>query len=125
MHTASHNPPHDNGYKVYWNEGDPIISEIASGIIAGIDTIEGTDIEKSSDPGTVTILDSTIDEAYLTRLEDLLLQPELLEKAKGLKLVFTAIHGTGSVHGPPSSTASASIISPSLSKTSLMEISRR
>ena len=100
MHTASHNPPHDNGYKVYWNEGDPIISEIASGIIAGIDTIEGTDFEKSSDPGTVTILDSTIDEAYLTRLEDLLLQPELLEKAKGLKLVFTAIHGTGSVHGP-------------------------
>ncbi|MDB4673237.1 phospho-sugar mutase [Verrucomicrobiales bacterium] len=100
MHTASHNPPHDNGYKVYWNEGDPIISEIASGIIAGIDTIEGTDIEKSSDPGTVTILDSTIDEAYLTRIEDLLLQPELLGKAKDLKLVFTAIHGTGSVHGP-------------------------
>ncbi len=100
MHTASHNPPHDNGYKVYWNEGDPIISEIASGIIAGIDTITGTDFQKTSDPGTVTILDSAIDEAYLTRLEDLLLQPELLEKAKGLKLVFTAIHGTGSVHGP-------------------------
>ena len=34
--TASHNPPHDNGYKVYFSDGAQVIEPHASGIIARV-----------------------------------------------------------------------------------------
>ena len=102
MHTASHNPPHDNGYKVYWNEGDPIVSEVAAGITKEFNQIESSTHTPvpSEERGTITIIGEEVDQAYLARLQDLLLQPDLLERAKGLKIVFTALHGTGGVHVP-------------------------
>ena len=41
-----------------------------------------------------------MDEVYLARLETLMLQPQLLEKAKNLKIVYTALHGAGGVLVP-------------------------
>src|SRR6266702_3883557 len=37
--TASHNPPHDNGYKVYFADGAQVIEPHASGIIAKVNAI--------------------------------------------------------------------------------------
>ena len=37
--TASHNPPHDNGYKVYFSDGAQVIEPHASGIIAKVNAI--------------------------------------------------------------------------------------
>jgi len=37
--TASHNPPYDNGYKVYFNDGAQVIEPHASGIIAKVNAI--------------------------------------------------------------------------------------
>ena len=37
--TASHNPPHDNGYKVYFSDGAQVIEPYASGIIAKVNAI--------------------------------------------------------------------------------------
>ena len=37
--TASHNPPHDNGYKVYFDEGAQVVEPHASGIIAKVNAI--------------------------------------------------------------------------------------
>src|SRR5436309_2769678 len=37
--TASHNPPHDNGYKVYFSDGAQVINPHASGIIAKVNAI--------------------------------------------------------------------------------------
>ena len=34
--TASHNPPHDNGYKVYFDDGAQVVEPHASGIIAQV-----------------------------------------------------------------------------------------
>src|SRR5213592_126278 len=39
--TASHNPPHDNGYKVYFNDGAQVIEPHASGIIAEVNAGPG------------------------------------------------------------------------------------
>src|SRR5438067_3276490 len=38
--TASHNPPHDNGYKVYFSDGAQVVEPHASGIIAEVDRVE-------------------------------------------------------------------------------------
>ncbi len=102
MITASHNPSHDNGYKVYFQDGDPIIDPVATGILNEVNAVQSDSFEPEpeSAQGKVTIIGKEIDEAYFERLKGVMLNPALLEKAKGLKIVFTPIHGTGSVFVP-------------------------
>jgi Phosphomannomutase len=38
-----------------------------------------------------------IDEAYMQRLETLVLDPTVIREAKSLKIIYTPLHGTGSV----------------------------
>lgn len=101
--TASHNPPPDNGYKVYWNDGAQVVEPHASGIIGEVNAIasETYDTVPESDRGVVTDLGIEIDEAYMNRLESLLLDPELVQSQReSLKIVFTNLHGTGGTISP-------------------------
>lgn len=104
MLTASHNPAHDNGYKVNFNDGAGIVEPHASGIIAEVNAITEETYEPlpEAERGQITILGANIDTPYLERVETLMLRPELLQNdaAKKLKIVFTALHGTGGVHVP-------------------------
>jgi phosphoglucomutase len=94
--TASHNPPHDNGFKAYFNDGAQIVDPHAHGIIAEVNAItsEHYDPLPSDQRGTITILGAEMDAIYTERLKTLLLQPLLLEGAS-TKVVFTNLHGTG------------------------------
>jgi phosphoglucomutase len=97
--TASHNPPHDNGYKVYFNDGAQVIDPHASGIIARVNAITSesfTPLPKDQQ-GTVTTIGKDIDEAYIRRLETLILDPKVIRQAKSLRIIYTPLHGTGSV----------------------------
>ncbi len=100
--TASHNPPHDNGYKVYFSDGAQVVEPHASGIIAKVNAITSDKIE-SADKGKVQVLGAEIDDAYMARLESLLLDRPMVDAAAkaGLKIVFTNIHGTGGVISMP------------------------
>jgi phosphoglucomutase len=101
MHTASHNPPHDNGYKVYFADGAGIIDPGATRLSETIAAQPpSTPALPADQRGTVTLLGPEIDAAYTTRLKDVILQPDLLRAAKSLKVVYTALHGTGGVHVP-------------------------
>jgi phosphoglucomutase len=97
--TASHNPPHDNGYKVYFEDGAQVIEPHASGIIAKVNAIASeafTPVRKDRQ-GKITPLGFAMDDAYMRRLDTLVLDPEMVSAEKSLRVVFTPIHGTGSV----------------------------
>jgi phosphoglucomutase len=97
--TASHNPPHDNGYKVYFGDGAQVIEPQASGIIAKVNAIvsEAYKPLAKDRQGKITMIGKEIDEAYMHRLETLVLDPAVIHEAKSLKIIYTPLHGTGSV----------------------------
>lgn len=96
--TASHNPPHDNGYKVYFNDGAQIVEPHASGIIARVNAVESDTYESVSadKKGVLTVLGADADAAYMDRLESLVLDRPLVAKSD-LKIVFSSIHGVGGI----------------------------
>src|SRR5207302_7656069 len=85
--TASHNPPHDNGYKVYFADGAQVIEPHASGIIEKVNAIESERYEPlpKDRQGTVTTLGHEVDEAYMKRLETLIVDRRALTSAKSLR----------------------------------------
>lgn len=95
--TASHNPPHDNGYKVYFEDGGQVIEPHAGGIIAKVNAVESFQPVPKDRQGKVGTLDSEIDEAYMQRLDTLILDPAVISAAKALRIIFTPLHGTGGV----------------------------
>jgi phosphoglucomutase len=99
MITASHNPPHDNGYKVYFGDGGQIIEPHATGIIEKVNAISSEAYEPLAKDrqGKITIVGKDIDDAYMHRLETLVLDPTVIHEAKSLKIIYTPLHGTGSV----------------------------
>jgi phosphoglucomutase len=101
--TASHNPPHDNGFKVYFEDGAQVVEPHAGGIIAKVNAVLSDVIEPVADRGTILALGQELDEAYMARLESLLLDRPMVQAAAdaGLKIVFTNIHGTGGVISMP------------------------
>ncbi len=97
--TASHNPPYDNGYKVYFCDGAQVIEPHANGIIAKVNAITSeayTPLPKARQ-GKIKMIGTDIDEAYMQRLETLVLDPGVIRDAKSLKIIYTPLHGTGSV----------------------------
>jgi phosphoglucomutase len=99
MITASHNPPYDNGYKVYFSDGAQVIEPHANGIIAKVNAIASeayTPLPKDRQ-GKIEMIGTDLDEAYMRRLATLVLDPTVIREAKSLKIVYTPLHGTGSV----------------------------
>jgi phosphoglucomutase len=99
MITASHNPPYDNGYKVYFSDGAQVIEPHANGIIAKVNAIASkayTPLPRDRQ-GKIEMIGTDLDEAYMRRLETLVLDPTVIREAKSLKIVYTPLHGTGSV----------------------------
>jgi phosphoglucomutase len=97
--TASHNPPYDNGFKVYFNDGAQVIEPHASAIIANVNAIttESFATLPKEQQGKVTTIGKDIDQAYMRRLETLILDPQVVREAKSLRIIYTPLHGTGSV----------------------------
>ncbi len=101
--TASHNPPHDNGYKVYFEDGAQVVEPHASAIIRQVNatTSEGYEPVAPEQKGKLVILGSDFDDIYKARLRSVILQPVVVAQQKELKVVFSPIHGTGGVISVP------------------------
>ncbi|HEX2315319.1 MAG TPA: phospho-sugar mutase [Thermomonospora sp.] len=90
MVTASHNPPRDNGYKVYWGDGAQILAPLDAEISAAIDAVGRVDELPLGRPGDWTVLDDGIVDAYLDALSGL-----PLAGPRDLSVVYTPLHGVG------------------------------
>jgi phosphoglucomutase len=95
--TASHNPPPYNGYKVYFDDGGQVVEPHASGIIAKVNAIKSPHYEPLpvAEQGKRTALGAEMDEAYLDRLERVVLDPAVVAKEKDLRIVYSPLHGVG------------------------------
>jgi phosphomannomutase len=95
MVTASHNPPQDNGYKVYIGPDADGIAYASSQIINPTDGFIADEIKKitslKSQPrgNSWTVLDETFINEYVQRTA------ALGGKPGALKIVYTAMHGVG------------------------------
>jgi phosphoglucomutase len=101
--TASHNPPHDNGYKAYFEDGAQVVEPHATAIIRQVNAItsEGYEPVAAEQKGKLVILGSDFDDIYKARLRSVILQPAVVAQPKELKVVFSPIHGTGGVISVP------------------------
>ncbi|MBT3394653.1 MAG: phospho-sugar mutase [Waddliaceae bacterium] len=95
--TASHNPKEYNGYKVYWSDGGQIIAPHDKGIIEEVNKVTDLSMVKYADDGAlVEDVDTDIDDAYVSAVEDLVIYPEDNKShGKDLKVVYSSLHGTG------------------------------
>ncbi|WP_442575022.1 phospho-sugar mutase [Microbacterium sp. F51-2R] len=95
MVTASHNPPNDNGYKVYLggaDEGAQIVSPSDAEIAAHIERVAAGDAASlPRSVGYETAPESVID-AYIAATAAVAPAPA---GAEGLSWVYTAMHGVG------------------------------
>lgn len=94
--TASHNPKEYNGYKVYWNDGGQLVNPHDENVITEVRKITDIkDVKFDKNESLITIIGADIDQAYMKMIKDLSLSPELIQKHKDIKIVFTPLHGTG------------------------------
>ncbi|MGW5412108.1 phospho-sugar mutase [Actinomadura geliboluensis] len=86
MVTASHNPPRDNGYKVYWADGAQIVPPQDSEISAAIDAVGRVD-ELPLGSGWPVHADAGL---YLDAVSSLRLGDD-----RDVSIVYTPMHGVG------------------------------
>ena len=100
--TASHNPKEYNGYKVYWSDGGQIIAPHDTGIIEEVRAVEGEipsmGRAEAEQAGLLVSIDREIDDAFVELIKSYSLRKELMhERGKELKVVYTPLHGTGTM----------------------------
>jgi phosphomannomutase len=98
MVTASHNPPQDNGYKVYLgddDQGSQIVSPADGEIAANILRVAAERTVTELPRGEYEIADEEVVDEYV-RLTAGLASPRSTEPhSAGLRFVYTAMHGVG------------------------------
>ena len=98
MVTASHNPKEYNGYKAYWSDGAQMIAPHDVDTIAYVNAITSVDqIKFERNKDLVQIIGKDIDNLYLDDIKTLSLSPDAIKKHHDMKIVYTPIHGTGSM----------------------------
>ncbi|MGW3008558.1 phospho-sugar mutase [Streptomyces sp. NPDC001219] len=88
--TASHNPPRDNGYKVYLGDGSQIVPPADGEIAAEIAAVRSLADVPRPESGWET-LDETVLSAYLARTDAVLTPGSPRDTA----VVYTPMHGVG------------------------------
>ncbi|MFV0308252.1 MAG: phospho-sugar mutase, partial [Desertimonas sp.] len=90
--TASHNPPQDNGYKVYLGDGAQIVPPHDVGIAERIGALDPTTIELSAeDDPLIERLSTDIVDRYVAAAPAVRRRPDV----PGVPVAYTPMHGVG------------------------------
>ena len=93
--TASHNPKEYNGYKVYWDDGGQLVAPHDKNVIDDVQKITNiTAVNFNPQKNLIEELGKEMDGLFIKALKKVSLSPEIIQKQKDLKIVFTPIHGT-------------------------------
>ena len=100
--TASHNPPHDNGFKAYFEDGAQVTPPHDAAIVAEVNAVPLAELAAflAKDLSRVITLAPAADAAYHAAAAAAVIDRAVFKKAK-LKLAFTNIHGTGAITSVP------------------------
>ncbi len=97
MITASHNTKEYNGYKIYDCEGCQLVPRLADQVIENINSISDIfSIETEKNPALINEVSSDVDDKYMEMVKEISLRND----DKNIKVVYTPLHGTGSVFAP-------------------------
>ncbi|CAG7839510.1 Phosphoglucomutase [Clostridium haemolyticum] len=98
--TASHNPKEYNGYKVYWEDGAQVLSNIADSMTEKINKIKNfkdvkiIDEKEALNKGLLIILGKDIDDDYIEKVKSLNIRDNI---DKNIKIVYSPLNGTGNI----------------------------
>lgn len=100
--TASHNPPHDNGFKAYFEDGAQVVSPHAEGIVDLVNEVELEELTQflDVDLSPVITLGTEADEPYLDLLNEMVVDSDVMQN-EAPKVVFSPIHGCGGISSVP------------------------
>lgn len=94
--SASHNPPEDNGIKIYWNDGAQVSSPHDKNLMKIAQNVGDFTVGDFSDfvkNGNIEILGEKNDQNYIDVNVKL-----SLSKERNVRIIFSPIHGTGSTN---------------------------
>ncbi|WP_319265603.1 phospho-sugar mutase [uncultured Draconibacterium sp.] len=93
--TASHNPKEYNGYKAYWEDGSQIVGPHDVNIVNEVAKIKPEDIKFDGPDELIEILGEEMDNKFLAEVKKVSISPDVVERHKDIKIIYTPIHGTG------------------------------
>ena len=91
--SASHNPPSDNGFKVYWEDGGQIVAPHDQAIIQEVNAVTALRMMPLLDAqrtGLLRYISDEIDIPYVQAVTELSLIPN-----RNVKIVYSPLHGAG------------------------------
>ena len=93
--TASHNPKEYNGYKAYWEDGSQIVAPHDVNIVNEVAKIKPEDIKFDGPDELIEIMGEEMDKKFLAEVKKVSISPDVVQRHKDIKIIYTPIHGTG------------------------------
>lgn len=99
MITASHNPKEYNGYKAYWNDGAQLVPPHDLKVVEHARKIKNiSEVKWNRKKELVKYVGKDTDAAYLNKISELsLLDEKIIKKHENFPVVFSPLHGTGTM----------------------------
>ncbi len=97
--TASHNPPSDNGFKAYWEDGGQVVEPHDRRIleeVGRVGEIKRLDLETAKKSGLVEMLGDRVDLAY----REMAIKDYVFTAEREVKIVYSPLHGSGMTFVP-------------------------
>jgi phosphoglucomutase len=97
--TASHNPKEYNGYKIYDEKGCQLVPQFASqaidfvNAVTDLKSVQVDDFQTAVNDGKIIVIGEEVLDEFLKEVK----KQSLYEEKSDLKIVYTALHGTGNI----------------------------